>query len=832
MSSEYWRERFQAVEDMQNKTARDAVQSITPSFDRAQARIQKELNDWYVRFANNNQISMVEARKLLNTRELKEFRWDVEEYIKYGRQNAIDPQWMKELENASARFHISRLEALKVRVQNAAEVAFGNEIDQIDRMAARAYTDGYYRTAFEIQRGLGIGWDIGQIDQKRLDAILSKPWTADNKTFSNRVWERKASMISNLHDQMTRMCILGKSPDEAIKAMEQYVSKDVKNAKSAAGRLVMTESAYFGSVAQKDCFNDLDVEKFEIIATLDSHTSQICQDLDGKVVDMKDFEAGVTAPPFHVWCRSCTAPWFEDEDGMRAARDADGNTYYVPSSMKYKDWKNSFVDGGSKKGLAPVVDIDDLQKQLDGKKVELEDLKKQLDRVNDDLDEWRVGDRNPFYKSFKSMSDDEYQKHVDALKKQNQDLTDEINRLGEDMDRYYKRPDRGTPERDAWNKWRDENNIDITELNNAYYKAYDDRSAVRDKLNDALGFDNWKSKFGGKTEQDFVDEISDIVFKQQDVQKQIDELTEQLQYALERQSQLAFDARDLAEIRDEIIKKHESILRGDVQKKEFADIIDGLDKERANLYDKMADNFGASDYHRQRAGWYKPLDRRVEMNLEKNVWEKNAGRSLNSAWKTKFHEEMHQLDHILATRKSDFSALLNGNGHNKWAFTRTDTVIGKKMIEAIDDDVIGLINKAVDWDNTVNGVAGKYVKTLDRIPNDAKASVIKYLKSTYPTSKDRALIDTVTDAVGLTTKGKIHPYQHGFWGHDFTYTKGHGKDGATSEVWANLGGFLLKGDTEALEAVKAVMPRTVSVYEDVFKDVLEYAKSNGLSYER
>lgn len=46
----------------------------------------------------------------------------------------------------------------------------------------------------------------------------------------------------------------------------------------------MTESAAFSSIAQKDCFKDLGVEEYEIIATLDSKTSDICQALDGKVL--------------------------------------------------------------------------------------------------------------------------------------------------------------------------------------------------------------------------------------------------------------------------------------------------------------------------------------------------------------------------------------------------------------------------------------------------------------------------------------------------------------------------------------------------------------------
>ena len=54
----------------------------------------------------------------------------------------------------------------------------------------------------------------------------------------------------------------------------------------------------------------------------------------------------ITAPPFHVWCRSVTVPYFEDNyTGERAARSADGKTYYVPASMTYEEWRNSLVDG-------------------------------------------------------------------------------------------------------------------------------------------------------------------------------------------------------------------------------------------------------------------------------------------------------------------------------------------------------------------------------------------------------------------------------------------------------------------------------------------------------
>mgnify|MGYP007045686703 FL=1 len=62
---------------------------------------------------------------------------------------------------------------------------------------------------------------------------------------------------------------------------------------------------------------------------------------------MAQYEVGVTAPPMHPHCRSCTVPYFEDdiEDSKRAARNDEGKTYLVPADMTYSEWKKTFVDG-------------------------------------------------------------------------------------------------------------------------------------------------------------------------------------------------------------------------------------------------------------------------------------------------------------------------------------------------------------------------------------------------------------------------------------------------------------------------------------------------------
>lgn len=367
-NSDYWKERFKQLEAAQNRTGAGVYDEIERQYRRAQKEIDGKINSWYQRFANNNGISMVEARKMLHGADLNEFKWDVQDYIKYGKENAVTGEWMKQLENASARFHISRLEALKLQTQQSLELMFGNQLDGVDAAMKHIYLGGYYHTAYELQKGFGIGWDVAGLDQRQIEKVIKKPWAVDGKNFSERIWGNKQKLISELHKELTQNIMLGADPQKAI----DNIAKKMNVSKQNAGKLVMTEEAYFSSAAQKDCFNDLDVERYEIVATLDSHTSDICQNMDGKVFPMKDYEPGVTAPPFHVWCRSTTVPHFDEDFGQpgeRAARGKDGKTYYVPADMTYKEWKKTFVDDGDKSGLQEIITDDTIKKKPEVKEL-------------------------------------------------------------------------------------------------------------------------------------------------------------------------------------------------------------------------------------------------------------------------------------------------------------------------------------------------------------------------------------------------------------------------------------------------------------------------------
>ena len=267
----------------------------------------------------------------------------LKEYADKARQSAFSDTWEKELLNISAKVHVSRLEALKTQLRQQVEMLFAEQADVMQKSLGESYKSDYYHSAYEIQKGFNVGWDMPSIDQNAINTVLSKPWAPDGYNFSERIWNNKEKLLSELNTVMTQNIMTGAGPQKAIDTL----AKKMNTSRSNAGRLVMTESAYFSSLGRQQCFKDLDVEKYEIVATLDGRTSETCRHLDGKVFDIDDYKPGTNAPPMHCWCRSCIVPYFDDMEmlGKRAARDPEtGKTVRVPADMKYKDWEAVYVD--------------------------------------------------------------------------------------------------------------------------------------------------------------------------------------------------------------------------------------------------------------------------------------------------------------------------------------------------------------------------------------------------------------------------------------------------------------------------------------------------------
>lgn len=389
MSKKYWQDRFIEEEERLNKIAGDEFRRQQLEYERAISRLNKDIEVWYNRIAKNNDVSLAEAKKMLNDKELKEFKWTLDEYIKHGKENGIDKNWNKELENASARVHIERLEAMKLQVRGEIEKLYNGRESGFESYLKNLYKDQYNRTAFQIAKGTGVGTNIYSLNDKLVNTVIKKPWAPDGKNFSDRIWEDKDKLINTLHTEMTQAFIRG----DSLEKLADKIAEKMKVSKANASRLVYTESAAYSSRARLKSYQDLGVEKYEIVATLDNRTSDICQDMDGKVFDLKDYEVGVTANPFHVRCRTTTAPYFDDMDGERAARnETTGETEYVPADITYKDWKEKYIS----KNPFEKTEKSDIIKEIRENSTILKNLElnkveyKKVGKLNRELEDYEI----------------------------------------------------------------------------------------------------------------------------------------------------------------------------------------------------------------------------------------------------------------------------------------------------------------------------------------------------------------------------------------------------------------------------------------------------------
>lgn len=331
------------MEDEQYKASLAYYEDIKEQFVVARMGIQDHIEKWYRRLADNNGISYAAARQFLKKGELEEFKWSLDQYIQKGRENAVSEKWVKELENASAKYHISYYEAMKVHIQQHAELLFSEFETGMEGFLKRVFEDQFYKTAFEVAKGTGMGVSLAALDARKIDTVIKTPWAQDGRVFSERIWQNKEKLVRELHTELVQNIIRGEAPQKAINSL----AKRMNVSKAQAGTLIMTESAAASAQARKKCFSELDVDRYQFDAALDGKTCETCGSMDGKIFKMSEYEIGITANPLHPNCRCCTVPYFDEWFGLdrkRVARDPiTGKEYKVPADMTYREWSDKFV---------------------------------------------------------------------------------------------------------------------------------------------------------------------------------------------------------------------------------------------------------------------------------------------------------------------------------------------------------------------------------------------------------------------------------------------------------------------------------------------------------
>ncbi|EHL11098.1 hypothetical protein HMPREF9629_00635 [Peptoanaerobacter stomatis] len=332
----YWQNRSFEITKEIFTDSESYVKFIHNEYEKAIAELDGRILNHLNAMSSEQGVSLAEANKLLSQAE----RMDLQEFINKAK-GKITPDIEKSLNLASRRVRISRLQAMELEIKTSVSKLLNTEEKRLFAHLTNTFNKKYYNELYGLQRITGYE-NIFKINDDELRQIILNPWASDGSNFSNRIWKRRDKLVGTLRANLTRNIIAGRSNDDIIK----NISSAMNVSKANAGRLVMTESAAMNSIATQKAYNRMKTEKYEILATLDLKTSDICQDMDSKVFDVKDYSVGITAPPFHPNCRTTTIPYFDDDLGLedtRVARNIDtGKNEKVPD-MSYKTWYDKYV---------------------------------------------------------------------------------------------------------------------------------------------------------------------------------------------------------------------------------------------------------------------------------------------------------------------------------------------------------------------------------------------------------------------------------------------------------------------------------------------------------
>ena len=298
---EYWTERALQQEQNAQIVADRYMAQIGQSLADYKHQLVSEIEKFYARYAVDNKMTHAEAKQYLTDKERREFKHVTLERF---REMALNPDTPTPLLDALGyRHRISRKEALLAEIERLTAELYGKP-DGIHDKVTEALSDVYIKGKIHQAKNLA---HFGIIEKPILGVDAVKHKMASNwsgKTFSTNVWGHDATVYKSISDTINKGLTGGWSIDRMARALAERTGV----AYHRADTLIRTETTFYNNLATLDTIKELGGDHYEIVAVLDSRTSEICQSENHKVYPVKEYEPGRTAPPFHVRCRSTIRP--------------------------------------------------------------------------------------------------------------------------------------------------------------------------------------------------------------------------------------------------------------------------------------------------------------------------------------------------------------------------------------------------------------------------------------------------------------------------------------------------------------------------------------------
>lgn len=296
----YWLKRSEELDKVATKVEKEVMKELSALYRDAFRSIEKEVNDFMMKYAVDHKLDYATVTQMLTPIDLAEYNQKIEEL--YAMYRDTGSEYIKiEIDRLNARAKITRLQALQDAINvELTKVTHEYQMTLEDTLIG-LFTEQYK----EVSELLGIMAPV--INREAIKTIIEYPYAG--KMFSDRIWDNKDALVKHIKQNLTAGIIRG----DSIQKMSRQLKKDLNVLYYQAERLVRTETNYAMNQGHLKGYEDSGVvEKYEFLAAIDSRTSKLCKNQNGKVYKLSEATVGVNYPPLHPHCRSTVIPVLED----------------------------------------------------------------------------------------------------------------------------------------------------------------------------------------------------------------------------------------------------------------------------------------------------------------------------------------------------------------------------------------------------------------------------------------------------------------------------------------------------------------------------------------
>lgn len=336
-SKKYWEDRAAGRMVSYTSKAESTADTLGKAYYATARYLQGEANDVFNAFTDKFELCIAEAETMLKNAPNK----SMFEQMKTALATCTDEQRKQELEtllSSPAYAHrIGRLNDLDSKISDMCSRLANAEIGVDTEHLGDIIQSAYMQTVFDVTKGADYRAAFDLIPESRVKAILSTNWSG--QMFSERVWDNTNALADGLKHDMLVGIMAGKS--------EQHMADDIMSRCGVgafeARRLVRTETTCVANMAELYGYKELDIDEYEFSACLDSRTSDLCRELDGKVFKRNSAQAGVNLPPMHPFCRSTTLPVLSSEEDLDKELAELGDE--IGADVDIDEWERNLQQG-------------------------------------------------------------------------------------------------------------------------------------------------------------------------------------------------------------------------------------------------------------------------------------------------------------------------------------------------------------------------------------------------------------------------------------------------------------------------------------------------------